>query len=91
LLFPLDGPSVQSKISLTTTEIEAKVGASTYDDRKVITIQPVNGTIRMTFQQGTDGFYLFQGGMYSYEASASQKVYIKTDTGTVDVIISERS
>lgn len=91
MLFPLDGPSVQASITATTTPAEVKVGASAYSERKVVTIQPVNGTVRVTFESGKPGFYLFQGGFYSYEASQSQPIYIYTDTGSVTVIIAERA
>lgn len=91
MLLPLDGPSVQAQVSVTTTPAELKVGVSAYTERKIVTIQPVNGTIRITFESGKPGFYLFQGGMYSYEASEKQPIYAYTDAGSVNVIISERA
>lgn len=91
MLYPLDGPSLQASVTITTTPIEVKVGASAYSERKVITIQPVNGTVRLTFESGKPGFYLLQGGLYSYEASESQAVYVYTDSGSVTAIIAERA
>lgn len=90
-LFPLDGPSVQNQITFTTTPAEVKVGASTYSERKVVTIQPVDGTLRLTFQSGQPGFYLYQGGFYSFEASDSQLIYAYTDSGSVNAIVAERA
>lgn len=91
MLFPLDGPSVQDEVSVNTSESELKVGASRLSERKVLTIQPVNGTIRVTFESGKPGFYMYQGGFYSVEASESQAVYAKSLTGTVTVVIAERA
>lgn len=91
MLLPLDGPSVQAQISVSTSEVELRVGSSALAERKVITIQPVNGNIRVIFESGKPGFYAFRGGIYSFEASASQPVYARTDSGTVNVIIAERA
>ena len=91
MLLPLDGPSVQASITVTTTPAEVKVGATAYNERKIVTIQPVDGTIRLTFESGKPGFYLFRGGFYSYEASEKQAIYVYTDSGSVTAIISERA
>lgn len=91
MIFPLDGPSAQSSISVTTSPQEVKAGVSPLAERKVITVQPVNGTIRVTFESGKPGFYLLQGGFYSFEATDKQPLYAYTDSGTVTAIIAERA
>lgn len=102
-LLPLDGPSQQFSISLTsTTAVEVKDGANPpLGERKVITMMPTDGKIYVYFGDGsttptandvkTKGFPHSKGSMRSYEASDTQDVWIVADTGTVDVRVAERS
>lgn len=89
MLQPLDGPSVQDTIAVTT-EVEAKVGASAFDERKVVTLQP-DGKLYVTFESGQPGFTLAKNGIYTFEAASSQPVYISAVSGTVNVIVAERA
>ena len=89
-LLPLDGPSAQDVISVTT-QVEAKVGASALGERKVVTIQPTDGKLYVSFVSGEDGFLCFKNGIYTFEASEQQPLYIKAFTGTVAVVIAERA
>jgi len=103
MLQPLDGPSLQYKVSVTTgvvRKIEQVIGNGALEDRKVITIQPLDGRIQVYFGDQTaptagvvssDGFVQYKRSIQSYEASASQDVYIVASSGTVDVVISERA
>ncbi len=91
MLLPLDGPAIQDEKTVTTTETEVKVGASVYSERKAVTIQPVDGTIRVSFETGKPGFYLYQGGVYTFEASQTQLLYWKSVTGSVTVVLAERA
>jgi hypothetical protein len=99
---PLDGPSTQFAISLTSTTVqEVKSGSSALDERKLITLLPTNGKIYIYFGDGsttpsandvqTKGFPHPTNALRSYEASSTQEVYIVADTGTVDVRASERA
>ena len=102
-LLPLDGPSNQFAISLTSTvAVEVKDGANpALEERKIITILPVDGHIYIYFGDGsttptasdvkTKGFPHPKNAMRSYEASHSQDVWIISDTGTVDVRVAERA
>ena len=91
MLLPLDGPAVQSKQTIPASETLVKVGASVLTERKVITVQPLTGNVYLTFETGKDGFLLLKRGIYSFEASETQVVYIKAVAGTEDVIIAERA
>lgn len=102
MLFPLDGPSAQTSVSVDTTTVqEVKVGGSVLSERKVITLQPLNGQIRVYFGDGvttpvaatvaSNGLLHFNKAKESYEASDSQPVYILAEAGTVNVIIIERA
>ena len=90
MLQPLDGPSVQDTLAVTTTEVEAKVGASPFEERKVVTLQ-ADGKLLVTFESGQPGFTLAKNGIYTFEAAYSQPVYIKAVSGTVNVVIAERA
>ena len=93
-LFPLDGPSDHGQITATTTEQEIKVGASALSERKVITLQPQDGKVRVLFKTGlaaSFGIEILKGDVYSFEASQTQPVYILTETGSVVVNIIERA
>lgn len=98
---PLDGPSAQGVISVGTgTVVEAKVGASAYADRKVITIQPENkiyvffadeGITPSTTDLSTKGFIHYKDAKETYEVGEKQKVFLLSLAGTVNVRIAERS
>lgn len=91
MIFPLDGPSVQDVISVTTSQQELKIGALAYPERKVVTIQAQDGKVYVSFVSGEDGFLCFKNGIYTFEASESQILYIKSVSGTVNVVVAERA
>lgn len=90
---PLNGPGTQTSISVSTTPVEVKVGASRFDQRYVITIQPLDGDVYFGYDSGTltssTGTKIFQGQYFPLEASDSLPVYVVADSGTVDVRITE--
>jgi len=101
MLLPLDGPSTQIKITGigTATPVQAKVGASAFTDRKVITLQPT-GKMKVYFSDGSvpsaatvlaNGFTHFKDAKETYEVGEKQVVYLLAETGTIDVIIAERA
>ena len=102
MLQPLDGPSSQDAVNITNTAItEVKVGASVLEERKVITLQP-DGKIRVFFGDGllapsvsdvlNKGLKQGKNTIRTYEAAASQDIYIIADNGgSVEVIIIERA
>jgi hypothetical protein len=99
---PLDGPSTQIKLSAvgTVTVVEAKVGASRFTDRKVVTLQPT-GKIYVYFGDGittpsaatvaANGLIHFKDAKESYEAGERQPLFLLSVTGSVDVIVVERA
>lgn len=98
---PLDGPSVQDRVAVTTSVVkELIVGASALNDRQVITIQPVDGNIWVYFGDGTTpsastvstkGFKHVKMAKESYEAGEKQQIFIVADNGTVNVTFVERA
>lgn len=94
MLFPLDGPSEQGVLAVSTTEVEAKIGASPFLERKVVTIQPLDGRVRVLFKSGvaaTSGLLVFKNQIVSFEASETQPVYLITESGTTNVVVVERA
>lgn len=102
MLQPLDGPSKQGKLSgvTTSTAVEVKVGASSLEDRKVITLQPTSnikvyfaddGVVPAAATVLSDGLDHFKNAKESYEAGPKQLLYIVAASGTADVIVVERA
>lgn len=98
----LDGPSKQGLISATTGSVtEVKIGASAFTERKMVTIQPLGGTVRVYFADegvvpsaatvGSDGIKHFKNQLNSYEATNQQTMYIVSESGTFNVVIIERA
>lgn len=101
MYIPLDGPSKQGVLSVgTALVVEAKIGASVYPDRQVITLQPSGklyvyfadaGETPSTTDVSTKGFIHYKDAKESYEAGERQKVFLLSDTGTISVRIAERA
>jgi hypothetical protein len=98
---PLDGPSAQIKLTGvgTITPVEVKVGASALIERAVITMQP-DGNMKVYFSDGTvpsgatvlaNGLDHYKNAKESYEAGEMQRVFVLAVTGTINVVIVERS
>jgi hypothetical protein len=99
---PLDGPSLQDRVSVTTSIVkELKVGSFALSERQVITIQPIDGNIWVYFGDGTStpsastvstkGLKHMKMAKESYEAGDKQQVFIVSDSGTVNVTFVERA
>lgn len=102
MLFPLDGPALQNALSITTTVVvEAKIGASAFKERKAVTIQPKNGDLYIYFGDDTTtptntdltnkGMLIYSGAKETYEASASQRIFLMAVSATTTVIVVERA
>lgn len=93
MLQPLDGPGVYKAISVTDTAQEVKVGASVLDERKVLTIEPTDGTVYYGYDNlvtATSGTRIRKGQLIHIEASWRLPVWVVADTGdTVDTRITE--
>lgn len=108
MLKALDGPSKSSKLTSvgTATPVEVKVGASAFEDRKVITMQstkkdsPNYGDFYVYFADegetpnaatiSANGQVQSKNAKESYEAGPSQVVYVLADSGTISIRITER-
>jgi hypothetical protein len=99
---PLDGPSLQDRVSVTTSTVkELKVGASAMSERQVVTIQPIDGNLWIYFGDGINtpsagtvsskGFKHLKMAKESYEAGEKQPLFIVSESGTVSVSFAERT
>jgi hypothetical protein len=108
MIQPLDGPAKQGKLTSVTdsTPVEVKVGASPFEERKVITMQSTKldtnfGDFYVYFAEGTstptagtvstNGFLHSKNSLQSYEAGELQRVWVMSVTGTIDIRIVERA
>lgn len=93
MFIPLNGPGDQASLSVSTSPIEIKVGASRLEQRTIVTVQPLNGDIYIGYNSLTltssTGTKVFKGQVYVLEATDSLPVYAVSESGTIDVRITE--
>jgi len=92
MFLPLNGPAVYNNMNVTTTAVEVKVGASPLEERKILTVQPIDGDIYFGYDSSvtaSTGTKIFQGQFFPFEAEASLSIYVIAGSGTVDTRITE--
>jgi len=90
----LNGPAVNGALSVTTTAIEVKVGASILEERSVITIQPIDGDVYFGYSSSvtsSNGTKIYKGQVFPLEATDKLPVWVVAASGTVDTRITEVS
>lgn len=92
MISALDGPALSSSQSISTS-VEVKVGGSALDERKMISIQPLDGDVFISYNtpatSANSFMKVFQGQYVELERSDSLAVYIVADVGTVETLIGE--
>ena len=95
MYFPLDGPGLNKSITVTSTPIELKVGATALDGRKVVTAQAIDGEIyygyssSVTASAGANaGSKVFEGQLLLLECTYKLPIYLVSE-GSVEVRITE--
>lgn len=102
MLLPLDGPAKPAVLSVgTATPVEVKAGGSAFEERKVITLQSLEGKFYVYFaDQGetpnaatvaSTGVVQVKNAKESYEATGAQAVFVLSTSGTIDIRIFERA
>lgn len=102
MLQPVDGPSTQGNVSVdTTTPQELKVGASRLTERKIVTLQPLDGKVWVYFgEEGVtpsaanlqdNGFEVAKKEKASFEVGERQPLWVLSQSGTTDVRYAERA
>lgn len=88
---PCDGPAVYKNLSVSTAT-EVRVGATPLQERKLVTVQPIDGDVYFGYDNSvttSTGTLIYQGTVYPIEVSDKLPVYVIAATGTVDVRITE--
>lgn len=92
MLLPLDGPGSYTNITVGTTAVEVKVGASRLDQRAMITIQPLTEPVYFGYDSSVTiatGTKIFAGQVFPLEAGDKLEVYIISENPGNDVRITE--
>lgn len=92
MLLPLDGPADSTSKNISASE-EVKVGASALDERKMISVQPLDGNVFLSYASpatSSNAFLkVFQGQFVELERGTLLPVYIVAETGTVTTLVGE--
>ena len=94
MLQPLDGPALHGTMSVTTSPSEVKVNALALEERKMISVSPTDGKIWYGYDNtvtSATGTRVTKHQTLFLEAAATLPVWIVSDSGTVDVRITEVS
>lgn len=101
MIQPLDGPSAQTTLSVTSSTVqEAKVGGSALTERKVITLQGDQkfyvyfGDGSSTPSAGTvsaNGIEIAKSAIATFEASDRQPIFVLAESTTVNLKVAERA
>ena len=89
----VDGPAISGAITVGTSVVEAKLGASPLDERKYIALQPIGGDIYWSYNSGvtvSTGHRLYDGVLVYVQTGTALPVYLVADSN-IDVRISEIS
>ena len=89
---PIDGPSFYGALSVGTSPVLLKVGASVYTERSVVSFQPTNGIIYYGFDASvtsSTGTKVYQDQIIWLEAAAANDIYLVAASGTINVRITE--
>mgnify|MGYP001552262096 CR=1 FL=1 len=87
----LDGPGITGAITVGTSPVEAKIGASPLSERKSIILQPLDGDIYWSYDSGvttSTGHALDEGSLIYIQTGELLPVYLIAASNT-DVRISE--
>lgn len=92
---PTDGPGLHGALNVTDAiAVEVKVGGSNAEERKVVSIQPIDGKIYYGYSSGvtsSNGTLISKKQLVYLETSVQLSIYIIANNGTVDVRITEVS
>lgn len=85
----LNNGGVSATLAVTTTPVEAKVGASALTERKVLSVQPLDGKIFWGYTNVSQPFELAKLQPASWTAGPGTPIWIVAASGTVDVAVGE--
>lgn len=80
---------LSTTISLTTSPVELKVGASAKTNRRLIEMQALDKNVKWGYNTNCD-FDLFKNQFFSLPCGENCTLYLKASTGTADIAVSEK-
>jgi hypothetical protein len=87
----VDGPAVFSAITVSTSPVEVKVGATRLQERQFVTIQPTTGDVWFGYDNTvtvSNGTKIFKNQVFPVDASDTLPVFLIAQE-SVNVRISE--
>ncbi len=88
----LDGPATNGSISVTTSPVELKVGASVLSERIAVVVQPLGADIYWGYDSNvtaSTGFKLFKDVLVFMGCGEELPIYLVASSGSVDTRIGE--
>lgn len=88
----IDTSLISGVVSVSTTAVEAKAGATRLAARKAVLICPTNGVVYLGTSTGvttSTGVPIFKNEKYPLDISDANPVYLIAASGTVSVIVWE--
>lgn len=89
----VNGPVVYGSLTVSTSAVEAKVGASAASERKLLGIQPLTGPVYLGFDSSvttSNGIKIFKNQHFILELSDMASAYL-ISSNSVNVRIFEAS
>lgn len=87
----INGPSLYGALSVTSTPVQVKVGGANLEERKCVSIQPLDGDVFYGFDGSVStstGTKIFQGEKFFLECGDKMDIYL-VSAGTIDTRIAE--
>jgi len=80
---------VSTVLTLTTTAVELKVGATALANRKTIEMQALEKNVKWGYNSNCE-FDLFKNQFFALPCGENCTLYLKASTGTADIAIGEK-
>ena len=87
----LNGTAVQSTLTVNTTAVECKVGATNLTNRKMLIIQAAGTNITFGFSSASQPFTLANGTTMTWAVGPNISIWVRRNTGSGNVHIAEIS
>lgn len=92
---PADGPAIYTSVSVGTSAVHAKVGASPEAERILISLQPLDDDLYVGYDNSvttsTAALKIFKGQYVELERGPAIEVWVISPTAANSVLISEIS
>jgi len=80
---------IQTTLDVGTSTVEAKVGSSKLEGRKVIILQSESNNVKFGFTSGSEIFPIFKNQLIILPIGDNISLFLKSTSGTISVNIAE--